>query len=59
MGDNRHKEPQEVEAMQEGQGQHGAGRRGITMAEWFLGLEFTAELCLTGAPFGLSVDTNT
>lgn len=58
MGDNGHKEPQEGEAMQEGQGQCGA-RRGITIAEWFLGLEFTAELCLTGAPFGLSVDTNT
>lgn len=31
--------------------------RGITIAEWFLGLAFTAELCLTGAPFCLSVDT--
>lgn len=59
MGDKRHKESQEIEAMQEGQGQCGAGGRGITIAEWFLGLEFAAELCLTGAPFGLSVDTNT
>lgn len=46
-----------MEAKGKGQGQCGAGGRGITIAEWFLGLEFTAELCLTGAPFCLSVDT--
>ena len=57
MGDNRHKDPREVHTMVVGQRWHGAGIRGITIAEWFLGLEFTAEFCLTGAPFCLSVDT--